>query len=48
MQDAFVRRARGAGERAIQQGGRISPEEMLKRMDDPLDISRLDPRLPKS
>lgn len=48
MQDAFVRSARGAGERPIQQGGCISPEEMLKRMDDPLEIARLDPRLPKA
>lgn len=47
MQDAFVRRARDAVERAVQQGGGISPEEMLKRMDDRLAAARLDPRVRK-
>ncbi len=47
MQDAFVRRARDAVERGVQQGGGITPEEMLKRMDDRLALARLDPRLSK-
>jgi hypothetical protein len=47
LQDAFVRRARNAVERAIREGGGISPEEMLKRMDDRLAAARLDPRFAK-
>jgi len=47
VQDAFVRRARDAVVRGIQQGGGISPEDMLKRMDDRLAAARLDPRLSK-
>jgi hypothetical protein len=39
-QGAFLRRAEDAVERGVRDGGGISPEEMLKRMDDRLDEAR--------
>ena len=47
-QDAFLTRSQDAVHRAVRDGRGISPQELLKRMDDRLDEARrhLSDRLP--
>jgi hypothetical protein len=40
-QDEFLARSRDAVDRAVQDGRGISPEELLKRMDERLNQARL-------
>ena len=39
-QDAFLQRARDAAERSERDGSGISPQELLRRMDDRLEAAR--------
>ena len=49
-QDAFLMRSQDAIDRALRDGSGISPQELLKRVDDRLDEARrrLSGRLPPS
>ena len=49
-QDAFLARSQDAVDRALRDGSGISPQELLKRVDDRLDEARhrLSGRLPPS
>jgi hypothetical protein len=40
-QDAFIVRSRDAVERAVHEGGGITPDELLKRVDDRIDAALL-------